>query len=395
MAVAFSMAWRAEAVERRGAAGDDAAAGRSVGPLVAFRGALYDCLTARRDALFELCDAVLCSDGPVTSVAELSLCPVFRRGHGALYDGLAEGGLDADLLRDALVAALPEGLPLMFAVDVSAYPRPDAECSPDRTHCHAACRCDGERKTIPGWAYSRVTGVEWGSSSWVYPVDAVRLGPGDDQVEVTAGQVRGLVARLRAAGRAGQPVPMAIFDCGYPAAALSDALAGVDVQVLIRLGDEKRRVFYTDPPPPVAGRTGRPRRHGQRRKLSEAAGWPPADQTHVVPDTDRYGRVEVRAWHGLHQKLQARGRFAGEDAPEIVKGTVIQVKVERLPDGRVPHKTLWLWWTAPAGTPCDLDVLWRAYLRRFGAEHGFRFDKTVLGWTRAGCAPSRPTCGPG
>jgi|SRR6266540_5769229 len=123
------MAWRAEAVERRGAAGDDAAAGRSVGPLVAFRGALYDCLTARRDALFELCDAVLCSDGPVTSVAELSLCPVFRRGHGALYDGLAEGGLDADLLRDALVAALPEGLPLMFAVDVSAYPRPDAECS--------------------------------------------------------------------------------------------------------------------------------------------------------------------------------------------------------------------------------------------------------------------------
>ncbi len=155
------------------------------------------------------------------------------------------------------------------------------------------------------------------------------------------------------------------------------------MQVLIRLGDEKRRVFYTDPPPPVAGRPGRPRRHGQRRKLSEAAGWPPADQTHVVPDTDRYGRVEVRAWHGLHQKLQARGRFAGEDAPEIVKGTVIQVKVERLPDGRVPHKTLWLWWTAPAGTPCDLDVLWRAYLRRFDAEHGFRFDKTVLGWTRA------------
>jgi hypothetical protein len=111
---------------------------------------------------------VLCSDGPVTSVAELSLCPVLRRGHGALYDGLAEGGLDADRLRDALVAALPEGLPLMFAVDVSAYPRPDAECSPDRTHCHAACGCDGERQTIPGWAYSRVTEVEWGSASWVY-----------------------------------------------------------------------------------------------------------------------------------------------------------------------------------------------------------------------------------
>jgi hypothetical protein len=385
VAVAFSMAWLAEMVEHRGVPRADPEAGRSVGPLVAFRGALYDCLTARRDALFELCEAVLCSDGPVTSVAELSLCAVFRRGHGALYDGLAAGGLDADRLRDALVAALPEGLPLMFAVDVSVYPRPDAGCSPDRTHCHSACRCDGERKTIPGWAYSRVTGVEWGSASWVYPVDAVRVGPGDDLVTVTAAQVTGLVKRLRAAGRTGQGgqrVPLAIMDCGYPAPAISDALAGASVQALIRLGDEKRRVFYADPPPPAPGQVGRPRRHGPRRKLSEAAGWPPANQTHIV-DTDRYGRVQVRAWHGLHQKLQARGHFAGRESPEIVSGTVIQVKVDRLPDGRVPHKTLWLWWTAPTGTPCDLDMLWRAYLRRFDAEHGFRFDKTVLGWTRA------------
>lgn len=40
--------------------------------------------------------------------------------------------------------------------------------------------------------------------------------------------------------------------------------------------------------PPPAG-PGRPRRHGDRRKLSEAAAdWPPADQTHIV-DIDRYG----------------------------------------------------------------------------------------------------------
>lgn len=351
-----------------------------------FRGEFYECLSARADALSELTDAVLCVDGPVASLAELSLCPVFRRGHGALYDALACGGVDEDRLRDALVAVLPEDLPLMFAVDVSAYPRPDAECSPQRMHCHHACRCDGERKTIPGWPYSRVTGVEWGSASWVYPVDAVRLEPCDDLVEVTAGQVRGLVARLEAAGRCGapgQPVPLAILDCGYPAPALSDALADVKVQVLVRLGGEKRRVFYADPPARVPGQPGRPRRHGQRFKLSEAAAWPDADQMHIVQDSRRYGRVEVRAWHGLHQKLQARGHFEGRDRPQILSGTVIQVKVERLPDGRKPHKTLWLWWTAPPGTPCDLDVLWRAYLRRFDAEHGFRFDKSVLGWTRA------------
>ena len=356
------------------------------GDLAVFRRELYGCFAARADALMDLCDAVLCADGPVRSVAELSLCPVFRRGHGALYDALACGGIDADRLRDALVAALPGGLPLLFAVDVSAFPRPDAACSPARMHCYACCRCDGRRKTIPGWPYSRVTAVDWGTSSWVYPVDAVRLEAGDDQVEVTAGQVRGLIGRLEAAGRcgrAGQPVPVAIFDCGYSAPALTWALAGTGVQVLVRIGDEGRRVFYAAPPARQPGANGRPPRHGQRFKLAQADRWPPAGQELIVPDSGRYGRVEVRAWHGLHQRLQGRGHFGSRPQPAAVPGTVIQVIAERLPDGRAPQGAMWLWWAAPPGTPCDLDMIWRAYLRRFDAEHGFRFEKGTLGWTCA------------
>jgi len=42
-------------------------------------------------------------------------------------------------------------------------------------------------------------------------------------------------------------------------------------------------------------------------------------------------------------------------------------------------KTLWLWWSGP-GAP-DLDVCWRAYLRRFDIEHTYRFAKNALGWT--------------
>jgi len=63
-----------------------------------------------------------------------------------------------------------------------------------------------------------------------------------------------------------------------------------------------------------------------------------------------------------------------------VQGTVIRVEVERLPkpSGRA-KKTLWLWWSGP-GQP-DLDVCWRAYLRRFDIEHTYRFVKSVLGWT--------------
>ena len=361
--------------------------GAGAARLAWFRDEVYRCFTARADALSDLCDAVLCAGGPVRSVAELSLTPEFRRGHGALYDALAAGGVDEDKLRDALVAVLPEGLPLLFAVDLSTWPRPDARCSAGRTHCYASCRCDGRRKTIPGWSYSRVTGVDWGSSSWVFPVDAARLRPDDDQVEVAAVQVTALVARLAAAGRCGRPGqrdPFAIFDCGYAPAALAWALKDVGVQVLVRLGDEGRRVFYAPPPPRRPGSAGRPRRHGQRFKLAEAGGWPPADQELIVADSGRYGRVEVRAWHGLHQEIQTRGYFARNPLPGgVVSGTVIQVTAGKLPDGRVPDGPMWLWWAAPPGTPCDLDVIWRAYLRRFDAEHGFRFEKGTLGWTSA------------
>lgn len=59
--------------------------------------------------------------------------------------------------------------------------------------------------------------------------------------------------------------------------------------------------------------------------------------------------------------------------------TVIQVTVDHLPGGRRPHKDLWLFHAAPPGAACDLDLLWKAYLRRFDQEHFHRFAKVHLG----------------
>lgn len=56
-----------------------------------FREAFFACLTARRDELFELADALLCADGPVTAPVDLTLLAEHRRGHGALYDALESG----------------------------------------------------------------------------------------------------------------------------------------------------------------------------------------------------------------------------------------------------------------------------------------------------------------
>jgi hypothetical protein len=57
-----------------------------------------------------------------------------------------------------------------------------------------------------------------------------------------------------------------------------------------------------------------------------------------------------------------------------------RIQVERLPGDRAAQD-LWLWHTAPPGAIFDLDLLWKAYLRRFDLEHTFRLLKQVLGWT--------------
>src|SRR5260370_7562760 len=123
------MPWLEDAVQ------DGPGGERERGALAGFRRELYRCLARRGDALFELAGAVLCGQERVHMVAELSLEPECRRGHGAVYDALNCGEVRIGRLRRAL-AALP--LPawddgrVRLAVGVGNWLRPDPETSPGR-----------------------------------------------------------------------------------------------------------------------------------------------------------------------------------------------------------------------------------------------------------------------
>ena len=91
---------------------------RALGRLRKLRQKLYECLDARADALFELADAILCADHAVTSLVQLSTEPEFTRGHGALYDALADGRIDDEKLFSLLAAELP---PLVDGPEARAW----------------------------------------------------------------------------------------------------------------------------------------------------------------------------------------------------------------------------------------------------------------------------------
>jgi DDE superfamily endonuclease len=348
-------------------------ADRGIAEMRGFRRSLRQCLSPWGDALFELCDAALCSAGPVGSVPLLSLEPEFRRSHGSLYKALAEGGADESRLRRLVVEHRPKNWPLVFAVDASVWDRCDAECSPERGFHYSASKHSAGQPIVAGWNYQWICQLNWAPDSWTAPMDARRITPQMDAGDATVEQVTRLVDLLPDDGCA----PLFVFDAGYDGIALGDGLKDTRAQVLVRIAST--RVFHPDPEPRGEGTRGRPRRHGARFVLADEATWPTPDDEFVTR-VRRYGNVKVSAWHDLHPKLHGRGRWRDRDEPPIVRGSVIRVEVEHLPKptGRV-KKTLWLWWSGD-GQP-DLDLCWRAYLRRFDIEHTFRFLKGTLGWT--------------
>jgi hypothetical protein len=355
----------------------------AVGDLAWFRQEFYQCLTARADALFELADAVLCAQGPVRSLVELSLVGEHRRGHGGLYAGLAHGRLDVDRLRDAVISGpLPRagGGRLVLAVDVTCWLRPEAHTSPGRILCHTYGRGKDTHQMVPGWPYSVVVALEAGRSSWTAPLDAVRLAPGDDAANVTATQLRRVVTSLIRVGhwRAGDPDILIVADAGYDGPRLSYVLGDLPVAVLVRLRSD--RVFHRAAPPRSPGMTGRPRRHGGEFVFADPATWgTPEVTTHT--DTRLHGPALARAWNRLHPRLTHRTAWTAHAGKlPILEGTVVRLEVDRLPSGATP-KPVWLWHSGIDLDPHQIDLLWQAFLRRFDIEHTFRLLKQTLGWT--------------
>ena len=204
---------------------------------------------------------------------------------------------------------------------------------------------------IPGWPYSVVAALEPGRTSWTAVLDAVRLGPDDDETEVTAAQVREVVARLIAAGhwREGDPAILVVFDAGYDVTRLAWLLADLPVELLgpaaQRPGDVAARRRRACP-----GRTAGP--------ASTAASWPcptrrpgPDPQITTSTVTSRYGTAAAAAWDRVHPRLTHRAAWLDHDGTlPVIEGTLIRLQVDHLPGDRDP-KPVWLWWSRTGAAP--------------------------------------------
>jgi Transposase DDE domain len=347
--------------------------GVSVSALVDLAGVqqrLFACLGKRSDALWELTLAVAGVTAPVGSIGELMLQPGGVRGWGSLYQGLERGGLDAGGVRRVAAGMVAGGGPLVFAVDASKIPRPDARRCAD-----VGMQYDAERvgSAVPGWSMLACVqvgcdGLAGRRGSWVVPVDAVRVATASSDNDEAATVMRRVAAAVAAAGDGRGPV--FVFDSGFCPIFLTQQRP-VHGQILVRLRTD--RVFFARPPARLAGALGRPRLHGDRFVCNQPDTWGRPDDEHTTAGTDG-SSVHTQAWHHRHPQAKQRRKWDGTAA---VEGTLIR-RAQTYPDGRV--QVWWLWWSGPADT-FDLAILAEVYAHRFTIEHWFRFLKQDMFWT--------------
>jgi hypothetical protein len=304
----------------------------------------------------------LASDVHARSFVELSLAASFQRQWSSLYAALDDGRIERVALQRLFVTMLPRrlvGKRLVLGLDTSAIARPDARTSPERTLVYQPNLPSGSAPVVPGWLFSTLVVLPDPVSSWTYLLDNRRVESSQTARSTGVTQLSELLPQLKG----GCECPLLLLDRGYATAPWLVASAELATNQLLRA--RSNQVLYHPAPAPT-GKRGRPRKDGARFKGSDPS-------THGQPDAewsggDGAGRaVEVRVWHGLHLRR----------AREVVV-SVICITRPRASGSKRDPKVSWFWYRGQQ-MPV-LSELADLYRRRFGQEHGYRFDKQDLLW---------------
>jgi hypothetical protein len=319
-----------------------------------FRKAVYQSISKRADAMFDLIDALTVA-GHVDSPVALSEEAPFRRKFSSIFDTLLHGEIDFDLLLQTLFAYQPSNSEQMagyevYALDCTPNEREEAETLEDRS----SLKTQKDEPVRYGQKYSwLVRLIHWGTS-WVAPVDVRRVETSLTDSQVASVQVRELDQR--------NPTPkVVVADSLYGNHLfLAVFLVIKNVFALVRL--RSNQVFYGPPKPHPKGTRGAPAKHGAKFKLSAPSRSPDRAETFLLGQQT----VSLQAWQELHFKK----------LPALV-GMLLRIEFLR-PDGTPRYKRpMWLFWTGPE--TAALNELCRMYLWRFAIEHMFRFLKQHMG----------------
>ncbi len=269
---------------------------KQISKLTEFRQAIYQCcFTRRRDAQFELLDALLLKDH-ITSFPMLSCSTAFTRRWHSAYAALEKGQQDTTWMRNYLAKQAPETGIQFFSLDCTAWARPEAYTLPDRKYVYQPSRTNQGSVVVIGHAYSLLDWVPEQNSSWSLSVDVERVSSKKTDLEVGVGQVKRL---CRARGSREHGLDIVAADAKYGNHHFLYAPKDHPCGKVGRL--RRDRVLYRPAPERKPGKRGRPRKHGPRFAFKEPETWGEPDEFEALQHP-RWGSVEIRRWDDLHDR---------------------------------------------------------------------------------------------
>lgn len=355
-----------------------------------FRSRLYQSLPRRADAIMDLIDA-LSANTIARSVVELSLSPLFRRGHSSLHDAIdavlqnpGHSPYDnprRDLEESLLGALLPE-LPLpsarpfwLFALDALSLSRPHARTLQDRSYVHKSDPGPSGTPVTVGHAYSLLVVLperQPDDPPWAPVLSSRRVPSKRTAGDVGVEQIWDVLA-VKDAPWTGQLV-VCVIDSGYGNAPfLSDLADEPDLVLIPRL--RGNRVFYHQPVRDPASKK-RGAWYGKPFDLRKKKTWPEPDEVATKECQRAGGRtmiVEVRAWRDM--LMSGTKQFRMHCHPF----TLLRIECRDAVTGKpIFRRAMWLGVMGARRGEISLQQAFEAYLQRSDQEHSHRFLRQRL-----------------
>jgi hypothetical protein len=292
---------------------------------------------------------------------ELSLSPFFERKFPSVYEALSDGRLNVEQLRamwvEALLCEKGDNELIWIAVDASNIERPDARTSEDRTIIHLSNLPLVDKPIGIGWSFSSVVLIPDETSSWTPILDQQRISSSQTAIGVAIAQLRALKPLF------GNRRVILLADRWYATPEFLRACHELDYSVLIRL-KSNRKLYRV---PVRMHKRGAPPKDGPLFQGKRPETHAEADES--CSEQDQIGRsTRLNRWNHLH--------FRQDRDLDL---SVIRVEREAAKGTRRDPSVSWF---VMLDAAIPLPQVAGHYRRRFSQEHGFRFLKQHLLWTR-------------
>ena len=361
---------------------------QSVPDFLTWRSQLYQALGSRRSVVIELLDS-LSSNCQASSVAELSLNPLFRRDYNSLYKAIQDFlppsnhpdyQKAVDGLLDLVSATVPPPTSrqfYLFGVDVTPYPRPYSATLSDKTYIYQPNPIKGNKPINIGHAYSVVAALpereETGNVPWTIPLSGQRVPSGEKDIVVAQKQLKTILNHSSAPWKG--KLSVLVVDSLYSQRGfLGEQVKEENLVTISRI--RSNRVFYHQfiPPEETAKSVGHPRWYGDKFDLKDETTWSEADEVIHSTFTTYRGRefnLKLSCWNQL--LMRGTQNYKMHKHPFRLLQVVVSDD-----QGQTIWKPMWLIVIGSRRHELSLNECHQAYGQRYDLEHLFRFGKQKL-----------------